>query len=125
MILFLDDIREPNECYSLKHREKFGLPKFTENQKSILIKNLRKNSFWVTSYIDACNWIDKNGIPEMIFFDNDLGPGLEGYDFLKYACFKDIFFEAYFHTANPIARLNMQIYYDNWKKSLTNNNCHV
>jgi hypothetical protein len=120
MILFLDDIREPRECYSLKHRERFRLPPFTQEQIDIVLRNRKNNTtFWVKSYDEAVKFIQENGLPEMIFFDNDLGEGLEGYDFLKWICNQNLgFFEAYFHTANWVARENMKYYYNSWIKSL-------
>lgn len=117
MILFLDDVRTAREITSLKHRERFGLPKLTDKQMEILQRSFRKDSFLVKDYDEAVAFVDKT-MPEMIFFDHDLGLGKTGYDFLKYICNKNIFFEAYFHSANWYGRANMESYYKSWVGSL-------
>ena len=116
MILFLDDERDISHIISILHRETFKLDTFTENQLNIL-RGYRRNSCLIRTYKEAVDFVEKE-MPEMIFFDHDLGPGKDGYDFLKFVCQKNVFFEAYFHSANPVGRFNMKCYYKNWVKSL-------
>jgi hypothetical protein len=117
MILLVDDIRDEYEICGFKHRERFNLPLLTNTQREILVRCFRDNTFLVKDYNEAVEFVDKQ-MPEMIYFDHDLGFSKTGYDFLKYVCDKNIFFEAYFHSANPVGRMNMEYYYNNWIKSL-------
>lgn len=62
--LFLDDIRMPAQAYIHDHRT-------TLNQYSGIA-----NFKWdiVRTYDEFVAWIDKNGIPDVVSFDNDLDP---------------------------------------------------
>lgn len=121
MILFLDDIRDITDVVNVKYRERFNLPYYTESQLSIL-RGYTDKTDTVRSYAEAVRHITTKEFPEMIFFDNDLGfDSLEGYDFLKWLLNRNPpKFEAYFHTANPVARNNMQSLYNNYSKEFWN-----
>lgn len=116
MLLILDDIRDFKDITSLYHRRMNNLKPFTENQKIILQKYRRKYSL-VRNYSQAVEYINHNSLPEMIMFDHDLGEEKTGYCFLKWLCNQNLgYFDAYFHTANPIGLKNMEIYYNNYLK---------
>lgn len=119
MILVVDDARTFNQCLSIKHRETFYLKPLTENQVEILRTTKKNKRFLVRSYYEAVDFVDKFGLPDMILFDHDLGNGPTGYDFLKWLCNQNLgYFEAYFHSANPIGRKNMEDYYEGYLRFL-------
>jgi hypothetical protein len=89
-VLFLDDERNPEDVYWIKYPD---------------IVNYRI----VRSYKEAAKFIEDNGLPEYISFDNDLGTKLEGYDFAKYLveyCLdnKKEYPISFIHTQNNVAR---------------------
>lgn len=119
MILFLDDKRDPKDFFKPLYKDIFKVF-LSEKQEEILLRN-KNNIFWAKTYKEAENFVQENGLPEMVFFDNDLGEYLEGYDFLKWICNQNLgFFEAYFQTANPVAKRNMEVYYKSYLKLLDN-----
>jgi hypothetical protein len=63
--LFLDDIRQPIDCFSYMHG-RIG--------KSVHIY-LEKDWVVVKNYPQFIACIDKNGLPELISFDHDLADG--------------------------------------------------
>lgn len=66
MKLFLDDLRVPRDIY--KNID-------TDNGDWIVVR----------SFNEAAKFVQDNGVPEVISFDNDLGESqLEGYDFAKF-----------------------------------------
>lgn len=42
------------------------------------------NTVWVKNYREFTEWINKNGLPDAICFDNSLGEELTGYDCAKW-----------------------------------------
>ena len=44
----------------------------------------------VRSVSDAIAWVGENGVPSYVSFDNDLGGALEGYDFARWLCERDM-----------------------------------
>lgn len=70
-LLWLDDKRDPNP------RDKW-------------LKDWAKEYYfggeihWVKTYAQFTQWIEENGFPDKIAFDNDLGEELEGYDCAKW-----------------------------------------
>lgn len=54
MILWLDDIRVPDEF-----KDQYGI--------------ISDEIIWVKNYYDFIDWIKMNGLPSMIAFDHDLG----------------------------------------------------
>jgi hypothetical protein len=86
------------------------------------------NIVWVKSYLEFVEYINSNQLPEIIWFDNDLGDvgddkifGKEGYDCAKYLsefCIKHdkALPEYIIQSSNPVAKLNIFTYLENHKK---------
>jgi hypothetical protein len=79
-------------------------------------ENWRKSYVVLRSYDDVVAFVERNGCPEFISFDHDLGPGKCGYDIALWLINKDIdgegkFFPENFsytvHSMNPIGRDNI------------------
>ena len=69
---------------------------------------------------EAMDWVDKNGIPDIISFDHDLGGDDTVMVFLKKFVEKypdGYKIKYYIHSANPIGRLNIQSFIDSWKRA--------
>ena len=108
MKLYLDDIRNPHQTYP--------------NDSDWLV---------VRNYNEFVSAIEKHFSDlEIISFDNDLanfdsdGNEITGYTLVKWLCDYildndlDISnLEIRFHTANPIGRVNMMCYWDNFRKN--------
>ncbi|EOR95426.1 hypothetical protein ADIARSV_1427 [Arcticibacter svalbardensis MN12-7] len=106
--LFLDDLRTVNMVY----------------------KNLTDADFIIVrSYTDFVAYISENGLPEFISFDNDLGED-ESQSLLPdgYACAKWLVYDRefdlkdlqfYVHSANPVAKLQIESLLNNYQKFLT------
>lgn len=78
-------------------------------------------TFWVQTYEDFVAWIEKNGLPDAICFDHDLGSEKTGYDAAKWLADycndnqKEI--PPYgMQSANPVGRENISTYLENFKK---------
>lgn len=126
MILFLDDERDFRTVCSVRYRDRLNLPPFTDEQME-LIRTYSRNVWTVRSFIEAQRVIrelnrdepDFVFMPDLIFFDNDLGTADEGQDLLKWILnHSPCRFDAYFHTANPIARENMQSMFNSYRKAV-------
>jgi hypothetical protein len=126
--LFLDDFRQPMDaCYLVTD------PKIYWDKEWDIVKN----------YLEFCNWIKRNGLPDIVSFDHDLADihyeidfndwndltadqlGVEetGLDCAKWLvdyCQDNGFKlpEYRVHSANPAGRKNIQSYLDNAKKHL-------
>lgn len=63
----------------------------------------------VRSYAEAVAYIEANGQPEFVSFDNDLGEPKEGYDFAKFLTLELEYFDFQWavHSSNPCGRLNI------------------
>jgi hypothetical protein len=86
----------------------------------------------VRSYDDAIEWVIKNGFPDVISFDHDLGihhyagnytDGKTGYDFAKWLIEHDMntdtmpeYFAYRVHSKNPVGAKNIQTILDNYLK---------
>ena len=68
-ILWLDDIRDPNDF------KDFYISLFVSVYDEIV---------WVKNYNEFVNYITNNEFPDYIFFDHDLGEELNGYDCCKF-----------------------------------------
>jgi hypothetical protein len=69
----------------------------------------------VRSYEEAVEFVLKNGLPNFISFDHDLGTEKTGYDFAKWLVDhimdNDLDkFEFYVHSQNPIGKRNIEEY---------------
>lgn len=126
--LFLDDIRQPKDaCHIVSN------PKIYWDSDWSTVKN----------YVEFCEWIKTNGLPDIVSFDHDLADihyeidfddwndatadqlGVEetGLDCAKWMvnyCITNnvILPEYYVHSANPVGRKNIKSYLDNAKKHL-------
>lgn len=65
--LFLDDLRMPIDCISYMHLRTAHYELYKEEW--IIVRN----------YSDFIFWIEKNGLPDLISFDHDLGDEYEGH----------------------------------------------
>ena len=126
--LFLDDIRQPRDaCYIVLN------PKIYWDEDWHVVRN----------YVEFCQWINRNGLPDLVSFDHDLADihyevdfadwndmtadqlGVEetGLDCAKWMveyCLDNGFAlpECLVHSANPVGKKNIQMYLDNAKKHL-------
>jgi hypothetical protein len=75
VILWLDDIRDPNEALWRIWMEKN------------LCNPNGKEVVWVKTYLEFCRWILANGVPDYVCFDHDLK--LEHYEYVPEEEFQD------------------------------------
>jgi len=105
--LFLDDLRDVSMVYESLTNEDF-----------IIVRN----------FDDFVDCISKNGLPEFISFDNDLGVDLDG-ELLKdgYACTKWLVYSSNLdlsnlkfnvHSANPVASIQIESLLTNYIEHL-------
>jgi hypothetical protein len=69
----------------------------------------------VRSYEEAVEFVLKNGLPDVISFDHDLGTEKTGYDFAKwlveYIMDNDLpVFHFFVHSQNPVGKRNIEEY---------------
>ena len=107
--LFLDDIRSIDMVYDASREAEFDI---------------------VRSYAAFVNYINENGLPLFISFDNDLGEDAngnvlpDGYAAAKWLVYesgldlKDLEFNV--HSANPVAAKQIQALLDNYIKFIKN-----
>lgn len=102
-ILWLDDLRNPQDFLKLNNDDKV---------------------FWVKSYNEFVNWITKNGLPDQVFFDHDLGEESEnGYECAKWLlnyCIENNLTKEIptygMQSANPVGRKNIESLFNSFKK---------
>ena len=78
-------------------------------------------ALWIKSYKAFTKTILSIGLPELISFDNDLGEEKEGYDCAKwlveYCMDRNLPLPKWqVHSANPVARNNINSLLNNYKK---------
>lgn len=105
-ILWLDDMRDPN-----KYFDKNAGNSNTFQRNKAYYDNLRQqynlNFVWVKNIEEFISYIMKNGVPEFVSFDHDLGKGLpKGLDCAKwlidYCNNNGVKMPRFFvHSANP------------------------
>lgn len=108
VFMFLDDdvfhpdgIRKPRVYYDL-----IGAP------NNVVNKYWESERVFFTCAEAAIEYMEQNGCPNFISFDNDLKRELEGYDVAKWITERDMDFpgfipenfEFYVHSQNPIAK---------------------
>lgn len=101
--LFLDDLRNVEMVYHESEKFDFHI---------------------VRSYDDFVNFINKNGLPEFISFDNDLGldkngnVAPDGYAAAKWLVYESGLdlrnFKFEVHSANPVAKIQIQSLLNNY-----------
>ena len=79
---------------------------------------------WVKSYSEFVNWIEKNGLPDAICFDHDLGKLSDGTELNGYDCAKWLVEYCIDHecdvptfncqSSNPAGRDNIMSYLKNY-----------
>ena len=109
VLIWLDDYRNPFEGDWLN---------FSPIGKDVKV-------IWVKNYIDFILWIIKNGMPDGICFDHDLGEELTGYDCAKWVCDyclnNNLKLPLYsVQSANPVGKLNIEMLMNNYKKYMDN-----
>ena len=68
-------------------------------------------------YHQFISYIINRGVPDLISFDNDLGGVAEGYDCAKWLVANGYIIKDFqVHSANPVAKENITILLNNWKK---------
>lgn len=107
--LFLDDVREIKDIYPNSGKMEYAL---------------------VRSYDEFVKYIEENGIPDFISFDNDLGINSSGEIASDgYAAAKWMVYESgldlrnlkfYVHSANPVAAEQIRGLLNNYIKHLSN-----
>lgn len=109
MKLFLDDERNPYVAYEMT-----GNPVYLDTDW-VIVRDFDAFKFHITV----------KEFPEMVSFDNDLGLGLEGYDCAKFLV--DYCLDEHMelpkwmvHSANPVARENIAVYFKSFEKHRTN-----
>jgi len=104
MYLFLDDIRMPSEAIVVarSNRVESGL---LDYKFAVVVRN----------YNEFVNWIEKNDLPELISFDNDLGEedGMTGYDcakwLVRHCLYNNLTLPKWaIHSANPVGVINIK-----------------
>ena len=94
--LFLDDIRFPLDIYP--------------NEEWVIVRDFDQFK----------SYIEENGLPDMVSFDNDLGLNIpEGYDALKWMIANDIIItNIRVHSDNTVAAKQIEGLANNWLKHL-------
>ena len=109
-VLWLDDMRDPNKYLNKKADKESGA---LYNNLSFYQKFKEKYNpefVWVKTFEEFTNYILKNGLPEFVSFDHDLGKGLKkGAEcalWLKQYCRENNkqLPKFYAHSANPNGR---------------------
>lgn len=85
------------------------------------LRSTPENFERVYDYDEFVNFINKNGVPEFISFDHDLGEGKTGFDCAKFLvefCMdngvSDINFQV--HSQNPVGKENIEKLLDNFNR---------
>jgi hypothetical protein len=109
-LLWLDDIRNPR---TLDWLIRYA-PDFYYGGGNIV---------WVKSYLEFTDWINKNGVPDKVCFDHDLGENMSGYDAAKFLI--DFCYEGGLkipdwavQSANPVGVKNINQLMENAKKHI-------
>lgn len=111
-LLWLDDIRDPKRGDWLFSYA----PEFAYGDGEVI---------WVKNYDDFVNWVEKNGLPDMICFDHDLADNNSnektGYDAAKWLvdyCMTNNLSIPNFNiqSANPVGKDNIKYLLINYQK---------
>lgn len=99
-LLWLDDIRNPKISDWLM----MWAPDFAYAEGTVV---------WVKNFDEFVDWIEKNGLPDKISFDHDLGEVKSGFDCAKWLVeycldFKKNIPQFVVHSANPVGSLNIR-----------------
>jgi len=113
-LLWLDDIRDPKTSDWLLTYA----PEYAYGDGEVI---------WVKNYDEFVSWIEKNGLPDGICFDHDLGEEKSGYDCAKWLveyCMDNNLPIPKFNiqSANPTGKININSLLKNYQKFYDNNN---
>ena len=114
-ILWIDDIRDPFVVKEWIYTIQYLKEEYLE------IEDEECEVVWVKTQPEFENYIKENGLPDLISFDNDLGIGNgEGYEcakwLIEYCMDKDKELPGWHvHSANPVAKENIEKLFDNFK----------
>jgi hypothetical protein len=106
--LWLDDVRDPYHWIPFS-------------------RAIRNKVYWAKSYDEFVNYIKKNGLPDFISFDHDLGDYKNGKEYTGYDCAKWLVNycldnnldlpEYNVHSANSVGKENIERLLENFKKN--------
>lgn len=108
-LLWLDDVRNPFlSDWLLRFASRWD-----ENREHVV---------WVKTYDEFCEWIQKNGLPQMICFDHDLGGKYSGKDaanwLVNYCMDHDLKLPEWrIQSANSVGRENIDGLLEGFKKN--------
>lgn len=111
-ILWLDDVRDPLKHFKKKHgvENNQTFIRNSEYYNNNVFNQYTPNFVWVKSYDEFVEYITKNGLPDMVSFDHDLGKGLtKGAECAKWLLryckeTNQPLPKCYAHSANPNGR---------------------
>lgn len=121
-VLWLDDLRDPNRYFNKKSES--GAFMRNKGFYDDLFSKYDINFIWVKNFDEFTNYILKNGIPEFVSFDHDLGKGMsKGLDcakWLKGFCEEtgQEFPRFFVHSANPNGRREIESVHNNEPNSI-------
>ena len=114
ILLWLDDLRNPFKEHKVSVQ--YVCEEYMEKDLSEV------EVIWVKTQPEFEKYINQNGLPDFISFDNDLGVGCgEGYGCAKwlveYCMNNNVQLPGYYvHSANPVAKENIENYLNNFIK---------
>lgn len=76
-VLWLDDVRDPNKYLFDDSKEMTAPRERNLSFYSEFCKKYEPHFVWVKNFEEFKNYILKNGLPEFVSFDHDLGKGLK------------------------------------------------
>lgn len=74
-ILWLDDQRDPNTYFKVKKPQSTVWVRNNDFYQNKIFNKYNVNFIWVKSFEEFVNYIENNGVPKFISFDNDLKNG--------------------------------------------------
>ena len=74
-ILWLDDQRDPNKYFKVKKPQSAVWVRNNNFYQNKIFNKYDVNFIWVKSFDEFVNYIETNGVPKFISFDNDLKNG--------------------------------------------------
>lgn len=74
-ILWLDDQRDPNTYFKVKKPQSAVWVRNNDFYQNKIFNKYNVNFIWVKSFEEFVNYIENNGVPKFISFDNDLKNG--------------------------------------------------
>ena len=123
-VLWLDDMRNPFSAQWMNYIDRTRL--YSERYEHYMKGNLSNTPIgeiynWVKSYCEFVEWIKTNGVPDVVYFDHDLGEGKSGYDAAKYLidyCIEHQIAAPEYHiqSSNPVGKANIESLFNSYYK---------